>query len=531
VDANASAEPLLVRPDVEFPQLMHLTTESRSTPRARPRVTLSFRSERGRQYLYDDKTGIIFPWTQPRESALKAYLSGTLEKEGDSVQGGFGQTEGAAAIRFVRKWTERYGAFVRTATPPARPPSAVEAVEWIRRSCTQLTLILTEDCNLRCRYCVFSGLYKYWRVRSWRQMPPELAIRAIDWFASLVSPQLRRNPRARFGLTFYGGEPLLNMVALKGALEHARQKYPELFAPTLTTNGVLLTEKAADLLASHQVHVVVSLDGPQAEHDRERVDSSGRGTHARILENLKRIRQKYPQYWKDHVVSSVVCSYKSDLEAICDFFEKCEDTIPPCAIGSIVDPANGTYWQGATRDDYKRFIERMRRLRDHYNSKIINNLPVDSFSRSIAGHAIICITIRNRLDDPRMPCLPYTGACHPGHKIAVEVDGTLNICERVDGTFPIGRLGVKTDEGIDGERVRSMIDQYQRMVLPSCGSCCVTRICDCCLSRVLAGGVIFRRSRECANTVRAAKSALRDYVSIMEANPNADLPFLPTELR
>lgn len=489
------------------------------------RVTLSFVSERGRKYLYDDITGTIFPWSELREAALNAFLGGKLDEEAACIQRQFGHPEATAAIQFVKKWKERYGAFCRAQTEPLDLPSTVECLELIRRSSTQLILVVTENCNLRCRYCAYSGSYKYNRVRSPRRMTPELAIHALDWFVDLVRPQLRRNPRKKLFATFYGGEPLLNIATIEAVLEHSQHRYPGLFHYSLTTNGVLLVDKIVHLFERHQVSVVVSLDGPQSEHDRERVDTAGRGTHSRILERLGRVREMYPQYWKDHFLSLPVVSYKSDLNAVVAFFEQNEGKVPRCVRSTLVAREHGTYWQDATRDDYIRLNDGLRRLRDQFKRKIIDNVPVPSFVRALAGNPVVQVALRGRLHDPINPHLPFTGTCFPGYKIAVGVDGTLNVCERVNGTFPIGHLDIEADRGIDAERVRSMIDGYQRVVLPSCPSCPVTRLCNFCMARSVAGGIITRSSDACQATLQSATKCLRDFVSIKEGNPGADVSF------
>ena len=63
-----------------------------------------------------------------------------------------------------------------------------------------LVLQVTQDCNLRCKYCVYSGNY-YNRVHSKHKMSEEIALRAVDFFmerSSAVESPI---------IGFYGGEP------------------------------------------------------------------------------------------------------------------------------------------------------------------------------------------------------------------------------------------------------------------------------------------------------------------------------------
>ena len=99
-------------------------------------------------------------------------------------------------------------------------------------------------------------------------MTEETAKRAIDYFFELISPQLRRNPRKKIGITFYGGEPLMNMKTIKYAVRYINQFYKENVYYMLTTNGLLLNDANIKFLAENEIGLAISIDGPQKEHDR-----------------------------------------------------------------------------------------------------------------------------------------------------------------------------------------------------------------------------------------------------------------------
>ena len=40
------------------------------------RMTLTFKSKKGNEYLYDDSTGLILPWSKEDEKILKQLLEG-----------------------------------------------------------------------------------------------------------------------------------------------------------------------------------------------------------------------------------------------------------------------------------------------------------------------------------------------------------------------------------------------------------------------------------------------------------------------
>jgi radical SAM protein with 4Fe4S-binding SPASM domain len=84
-------------------------------------------------------------------------------------------------------------------------------------------------------------------------------------------------------LLLTGGEPLLRKNILFETIKHARD-YMQIERIVVDTNGVLLTEKDAQLFAKYDVDVGVSLDGATpATHDFIR----GKGTYDKTIRSIK----------------------------------------------------------------------------------------------------------------------------------------------------------------------------------------------------------------------------------------------------
>jgi uncharacterized protein len=348
-------------------------------------------------------------------------------------------------------------------------------------------------------------------------MTPETSRRAVDWFTDLIEPQRKRNPSKKYGLSFYGGEPLTNMAAVGAALEHAAQKHPGLFLPNLTTNGLLLTRETAKYFAKFGTRVAVSLDGPQAEHDRERVDAQGKGTYGRIMRNLVRVCNAVPSFVPNGGFVPVY-SYKSDLGGISRFFGAIDHRMPRVQFALPVARKGTHYWDDATLAEMRRYRDRMQERRDHYKRAMIEGGTVNSFDRILVGGGIAQLALRKRASDRGLAFLPYTAACMPGYKIAVQTDGQLDLCEKVNFTYPLGTL----ETGLDGERIRRLILMYQERALGGCASCNVTRLCSLCYAHVLENGKVGKPGEMCRQLQNGCRQNLIDYVSIKESNPNAE---------
>ena len=151
-----------------------------------------------------------------------------------------------------------------------------------------LVLEVAQACNLRCRYCYAEGGAYGGEPRL---LSPETARRAVRL---LLREADDRQPAT---LVLFGGEPLLNMPALRAAVEEVAAGGAETGKKvqiSLTTNGTLLAPEVVDFLQRNRVMVAISLDGPPDLHDANRPDTAGRGSYATILPQVARLLQESP---------------------------------------------------------------------------------------------------------------------------------------------------------------------------------------------------------------------------------------------
>lgn len=492
-------------------------------PTPETRVTVRFRSDGGNEYLYDDATSAIFPWSDLLETVLALFLSGAYGAKRDALVEKYGEREVVSAQRLIERWRTSHKAFTRpTAAGPPPPFSVTDLERHVRNNSFELLLVLTENCNLRCRYCALSDVYPLNRVRTLRTMSLETARRAVDWYAELVHPQRAQDPHKRFGLSLYGGEPLLNSSVLAGVLDYCQKCYPNLFIPVMTTNGTLLDRKNVELLVKYDVMVAVSIDGPAIEHDRLRVDAGEHGTFTRIARNLRRIREDFPDYWSARVTSISVYDWGTDLEAAERFFRENRDIIPRSVFVNQVGGHNTSWYSRYAAEDRDRLEASLYRLREQYKLCKISCKSTSDYLDCLVGIPIAMVGLRRRLADCRPDPLPYTGACIPGDKVAVHVDGKIGMCERVNGTYPIGDL---RQGGIDYQRIEDILNAYRAAVLAECPACSVSRQCSLCFTHVEGRGTFVKPPGLCVGIRREAKRRMADYVSILEKNPKADFKF------
>ena len=70
--------------------------------------------------------------------------------------------------------------------------------------------ILSEQCNLACKYCFLGNGQKEKQINTEYPMGKETAQKGLDYF--LKQANVQNNPDKNLEIIFYGGEPLVNFL-------------------------------------------------------------------------------------------------------------------------------------------------------------------------------------------------------------------------------------------------------------------------------------------------------------------------------
>ena len=151
----------------------------------------------------------------------------------------------------------------------------------------RVTVLTTLQCNFACGYCV-QGDHAGANAGG-RRMSLETAARVAGW---VEEQMVRLRPRS-FVLTFFGGEPLLNLPAVYFLAERlwgAAQARGATMLVNVITNGLLLTPDVVDRLLPFGLNgVKVTLYGDREAHDASRPLRGGQGTFDRIIANVRKV--------------------------------------------------------------------------------------------------------------------------------------------------------------------------------------------------------------------------------------------------
>jgi uncharacterized protein len=382
------------------------------------------------------------------------------------------------ARRALRTAREEEGLFHshRLRLTPRPRPAAEETDQGLRH----LVLTLTEDCNLRCAYCLHGAKLPWVREHGRGLMSPPMACSAVQYFLDRCDPG--RTPM----ISLYGGEALLNrevVAAVVAATRRHRNGRKATIA--IDTNGVLLDGAAIEFVIRENIHLQVSLDGPAPIHDRYRRDTADNPTFDRIHANIGRLLDRDPLA-ADRLTYMVTLVPPIDLAAVADFFL----AFPPHLERGIMEQPHvsvnfanlsGQKWgQGQEEATEMAAVSvQLAQARAHYLEAVATRkrLEISPVIRAIFEPELIRIHHRSRA--PLGEFYSPGANCRPGRrKLHVGVDGRLQPCERTGNVMSLGSI----DSGISIRDVEKLDERFHSALGNRCGQCWALRLCGVCFA-------------------------------------------------
>ena len=151
----------------------------------------------------------------------------------------------------------------------------------------KVTLLTTLQCNFACDYCIQGDHGDYNKTAA--KMTLEMAARVASWIEARMDAIAPR----RLVLTFFGGEPLLNMPVLyylAERLHHSGTARGVEVLINIITNGLLLSREMVERLNPLGLNgIKITLHGDRDAHNRSRPLRGGQGTFDRIIANTRAV--------------------------------------------------------------------------------------------------------------------------------------------------------------------------------------------------------------------------------------------------
>ncbi len=329
-----------------------------------------------------------------------------------------------------------------------RPPVKIENFPL-----STIVLNVNTGCNLSCSYCYKEDLAS---PADGDRMGFETARQSIEML-------LRESPdRERYNIVFFGGEPLSNMGLIRQVVDYATDRFGGLGREvdfTLTTNATLLTEELVDYFDAHRFGLTVSMDGPKALHDKNRLTVGGKGSYDVVAAKARMLLERYrarPVGARVTLTAGV-----TDVVAIWDhLFNDIgfnEVGFSPVTAGDIaLFNLNG--------DELAEVFAGMQRLGEKYLAAALAHRNI-GFSNM---HQLM--TDLHEGSSKALPCGAGVGL------LAVDGEGGLNLCHRFTGS-KLPTYG-DVDQGIDRDRLARFIESRADRSDEACNTCRIRNLCS-----------------------------------------------------
>jgi uncharacterized protein len=374
----------------------------------------------------------------------------------------------------IKKYQE-YGMFMPNVVKKIEHYGTEIIEQYLNTRMNQLTLQVTQQCNLRCEYCAYSGIYDNNRTHSNKRMSFETAKKAIDFFFE------RNSALADVTIGFYGGEPLLEFELIKRCVEYANSQVEgKRIRFNMTTNGTLLSDDVVDYLVNNDFRLSISLDGSKEEHDINRKFINGEGSFDTIINNIRNIKVRYPEYDKQIMVLTTI-NPNMDLSCVLEYFST-DDVLKDKYI--MFNPMKETSLKSDIRYD-----EEFTLIRRYEYMKLLFALVGKLDSEHLSP---LTYSLKSKIEDNwkimrkriRLPSVMHPGGpCLPGvRRVFVRVDGTLFPCERISETLDYFKIG-SLEDGFDLSKIRRLINIGQ-LTENECLHCWGIKYCSICSEQI-----------------------------------------------
>lgn len=443
------------------------------------------------KYLFDVNTDRILQIPD----FVYLYLNGDLLKEAQKRE---------EAELYIERLKSK-GFLKTTRIRKTEHPETLYLESYLKSRVTTMILQVTQNCNLRCEYCVYSGSY-YNRMHTNKRMSWDMAKKGIDF--------LERHSAdcGRVYISFYGGEPLLEFELIKKSIDYAndRLKGKEIFY-NLTTNGTLITEEMISFFQKHNLHLMISLDGPEKIHDLHRKFIDGTGSYKSLFYNLYMIKNRFPQYYKDNISFNTVLDPQNGYDYISDYIVKNEILNQEMFTSGIINPTNRkeelaiseTFLIEKNYEHFLMLMEKIGKINIGRSSPLnkSDSFEIDELEYNRRFYAFTELPEKSH----------HVGPCIPSSfRLFLSADGNFYPCEKVCESTDFMVIG-NIEEGIDISKVCRLlnIEEYNQ---DECHTCWAYNYCQTCVAETeLSDGVPHQSKENCNKTRKRVEELFKDY--------------------
>lgn len=322
---------------------------------------------------------------------------------------------------------------------------------------------ITEQCNLRCSYCCYSGEYVNNRSHGNKSLTSD----DIDEIYDFMQKTSGKRPLL---VAFYGGEPLLQFPLIKQMVAKGKERFGDEVRFSITTNATLLTPDVIDWAFSCQIELTISIDGTKEFHDKHRIFANGAGSFDKVRNALTYIKSNYQHLLKLLSIQMTLTSFRNIVK-IAESWN--EDDVLRDFTPSMIHGVSPNFSTGVKKSVYEE-------ERSFYVSLL------DVFEHH-QDWGVLGVVLNECIDDwKNRPILEVVGpvpmpTCMPVNtKLYIDASKEIGVCEKVADKYRIGSV----EKGIDWDKANEMVKDFYAKRTKRCRLCPVVRVCDICLTSI-----------------------------------------------
>lgn len=319
-----------------------------------------------------------------------------------------------------------------------------------------MVLNVNTGCNLSCTYCYKEDLET---ASKGSKMTLATAKESIDLLLKEGAGQNRIN------VVFFGGEPLTNLPLIKGAVDYAEARCAEEGRQvdfSMTTNATMLTEEIVDYLDRHRFGLAISMDGPKAIHDRNRITTSGNGTYDVVRKKVDMLLSRYRSRPVGARVTLTHSNSRDNTDVVA-IHKHLKQELGFHEVGFAPVTAGDIASFNLTGEELHEVFNNMKVLGRHYLDAALqgNN---NGFSNM---HQLMTDLYEG--SKKVLPCGAGVGL------LAVDTKGDLNLCHRFTGS-DLPTFG-SVAEGLDKPALGDFLQTAASRADKGCESCRIRNLC------------------------------------------------------
>lgn len=363
--------------------------------------------------------------------------------------------------------------------------SAQEIESSISLNAKTLIIEITEQCNLRCTYCVFDEKSNIDRNHSSKSLSLDKALESVKKFSA------RTNQKDAY-IVFYGGEPLMAFDTIKTIVCYAKSINSN-FKFSFTTNGYSLDKGHFPFLIENEFKITISLDGNKKIHDKYRITKNGNGTFDTIIKNIETLRSYNKEFFNKNVLINCVISNSEDISEINSFFNSYHFQPETLRFSPVIQDSSSI-----TTD-----------ITNRISRETTNNI-IPTISGAIEKEMLdgVLNKIRYRkLDNEahlgKKLCIPFANRTY------TRTNGDVQFCERI-GDF-------KRSKDQSSTLIENSIDvtqEFKKLKYKECSQCFAYNFCEFCPASFIENSKFNEKliNNKCHNFRKLVRKAIYIYI-------------------